>query len=541
MVTMKMAGLNVASDTLINIAYKGVTGGLVVYVSDDPGTHAGCTEQDSRYYSLLSRVPILDVSDPQDAKELVKFAFEASEKIQIPIILRSTTNVAHTMGVIDQEPYKKNERPFAFSKNIPVYTTILADRESQHHAIFEKHERFSQLLESQGYNPISLKEKLGVIASGVSWTYLTEAVKLFSLDISTLKIDCENPFPSGKVIQMLEHCDKILVLEEQDPIVENMVKQTMVDCGKIVPLLGKHSGTCSRVGEYNFEIVKAALNELLDTQLLLPEENGTEPEPEPVAKRNLTFCVGCQHRSTYYIIGKAVRKAGFKQDEVIVTGDIGCTSLGVFKPLETLWTETTMGASVALAHGFKSAGADKPVIATLGDSTFFHSGFAPLVNAVQHRSDLTVIVLDNSWTAMTGFQPNPNTGKNALKQEAQRISVVQLVEALGVPYEIIHPYEMKESIKTVAEMIVKPGVKVIISQEECALQRVRKTGKQEVFTVDPVKCKNCLTCIRTFACPAIRAGEDHPVIDRAMCIGCGACADVCPFGAIEVASASEEV
>lgn len=538
MVTMKMAGLNVASDTLINIAYKGVTGGFVIYVSDDPGTHAGCTEQDSRYYSLLSRIPLLDVSDPQDAKNLVKFAFEASEQIGIPVILRSTTNVAHTMGVIQQQEYPKKNATFEFKKNIPLYTTILADREGQHHEIFRKLENFQTLLEERGFNKINIGNKYGVIASGVSWTYLMEAVKLFNLDISILKIDCVNPFPAGKIFKMLEHCDKILILEEQDPIVENLVKQSMVDHGRLIPLLGKGSGTCSRVGEYNFEIVKSALSELIDRKLTVG--NGTGPEPEATPKRNLTFCVGCQHRSTYYVIGKAIRKAGFKLDDVIVTGDIGCTSLGVFKPLETIWTETTMGASVALAHGFKMAGADKPVIATLGDSTFFHSGFPALVNAVQHQSDITVIVFDNSWTAMTGFQPNPNTGLNALQKEATRISILQMVEALGVPYKIIEPYKMKESIQTVSDMLNKSGVKVIIAREECTLQRIRKTGKKTPYKIDPVLCRNCLTCVRTFGCPAIVAGVDHPVIDGSMCVGCGACAEVCPFGAINIFSAEGE-
>jgi indolepyruvate ferredoxin oxidoreductase, alpha subunit len=540
MVTMKMAGLNVASDTLINLAYKGVKGGLVLYVADDPGTHAGCTEQDTRYYSLLSRIPVLDSSDPQDAKALIKFAFRASQQIQIPVIVRSTTNVAHTMGVIEQEPYQKNEQEFEFKQNIPAYTTILADRESQHRAIFAKHQNFLDLMETEGLNRVLLKGKTGVIASGVSWTYLTEAVNLFDLDISTLKIDCENPWPEAKVVRMLEHCDKILVLEELDPIIENQIKQTIADCGTLVPLLGKGSGTCSRVGEYNFEIVKTALSELLNKKLLIPGETGKEPAGETIAKRNLTFCIGCPHRSTYYLLGKAVRKAGFKKKDVIITGDIGCTSIGVFKPLETLWTETTMGASTGLAHGFKIAGAEKPVIATLGDSTFFHSGIPPLINAIQHGSDITVVILDNSWTAMTGFQPNPNTGSNALKQDTTRISVVQMIEALGVDYAVIEPLKINESIQTVADMINKPGVKVVISREECTLQKVREVGKKKPYAIDPETCKNCLACVKTFGCPAITPGEKHPVIDRAVCVGCGGCAAVCQFGAIDLFSAKKE-
>jgi indolepyruvate ferredoxin oxidoreductase alpha subunit len=535
LVTMKMAGLNVASDTLINIAYKGVRGGLVVYVADDPGTHAGCTEQDSRYYSLLSRVPILDAADPADAHGLIKFAFAASEAVQIPIILRATTNVAHTMGVISPSPHPGQKREFQFQKNIPVYTTILADRAEQHRQLFVKHEKLQALLDEQGYNRLALNGTLAVVASGVAWTYLQEAISMYDLKLSTLKLDCENPWPEGKVQQLIEQSEKILVLEEQDPIVENLLIKTRN--GSPISVLGKNDGTLPRVDEYDFELVVQAIEKLVGRQLSVDSsasKNGKKLGFER-PKRNLTFCIGCQHRATYYLIGKAIRKLGFKKNEVIVTGDIGCTSLGVFKPLETIWTEVTMGASISLAHGFKIAGSDKPVIATLGDSTFFHSGIPPLINAIQHGSDLTVIVMDNSWTAMTGFQPNPNTGLNALNQPATRISVQQIVEALGVYWKIVKPYEVDNAIETIVDAVKRPGVKVIIAQEECTLQRVRRQGGDKPYWVNPETCRNCHTCTRTFACPAISEGEGYHIIDRITCIGCGVCAHVCPFDAIEEA------
>lgn len=539
MVTMKMAGLNVASDMLINLAYKGVKGGFVLYVADDPGTHAGCTEQDSRYYSLLSRVPVLDASDPEDAKRLVKFAFEASEKIKMPVILRTTTNVAHTMGVINKGEYSLESRKFSFTKDLSVYTTILADRKQQHANVITKLNDFSILMEEESYNPLSLKSEKGVIASGVSWTYLMEAIKILELDISTLKIDCENPIPKKKIESMLDHCSSLLVLEEQDPIIEHMIKKIMFDRKKIMTLLGKDTNSVPIVGEYNFEIIKDALSELLEKKLDVNNSVNTIAS-EKITKRNLTFCVGCQHRSTYYVIGRAIIKAGFKADEVIITGDIGCTSLGAFNPLKTIWTETTMGASIAMAHGFKVAGADKPVIATMGDSTFFHSSIGPLVNAIQHKSDLTVVVLDNSWTAMTGFQPNPNTGQNVMKEPAKRISVSQIVEALGVPCEVISPYKMNESINRVSEILKEPGVKVVLASEECALQRVRREGRQGVYAVESEKCTNCLKCIRSFSCPALIQKKGKVSINQATCIGCGACADVCTFGAIKPLSEVKE-
>ncbi|OHD27962.1 MAG: hypothetical protein A2Y38_04070 [Spirochaetes bacterium GWB1_59_5] len=537
LVTMKMAGLNVAADTMINVAYKGVRGGLLIYVADDPGTHAGCTEQDSRYYSLLSRLPILDAADPGDAHRLTRFGFEASEKIQLPIILRATTNVAHTMGLISLGEHPRQQREFRFEKNISNYTTILADRKDQHKRIFAKLQQFLALLDEEEFNPVLLQGDWGVLASGVSWAYLQEAIAMHGLKLSTLKLDCANPWPEGRVRALLAGCRKILVLEEQEPIAENLLRQTIAESGSSISVLGKNDGVLPRVDEYDFELVMEALSKLTGRELQTKRRStsNSDPPKSDRSKRSLTFCIGCQHRATYFLLGRAIRKLGLKKDEVIVTGDIGCTSLGAFKPLETLWTEVTMGASIGLAHGFKIAGNSKPVIATLGDSTFFHSGIAPLINAIQHGSELTVVIMDNGWTAMTGFQPNPSTGLTALQRPATRISVSQIVASLGVPWKAIEPYKVEAAIETIVEMVKLPGVKVIVATEECALQRVRRQGPEDPYQVNPETCRACHTCTRTFACPAISEGEQHHVIDSVTCIGCGVCAFVCPFGAIEEA------
>ena len=535
LITMKMAGLNVASDTLINIANKGVKGGMVIYVTDDPGTHAGCTEQDSRFYSLISLAPILDPSDPMDAKKLTKIAFEVSEKIQIPIILRSTTNVAHTMGIVECDNYSSSLKRFEFKKDAQNYTTILADRVNQRKLLLKKHVEVLELFDKFNLNQLDINNNFGVIASGVSWTYLQEIINYFGLELSTLKIDSENPWPENKVEKIIQNVEKILIIEEQEPIIEIMVKKTIANIKKIIPVLGKEDGTFSRVGENNTENVVSAVSKLIDRKLEFEKNIQLDRNEVKLCKSesNLTFCTGCPHRATYYIINKAIKKLGFKQNEVIVTGDIGCTSLGVYKPLETLWTEVTMGASIGLAHGFKISGATKPVIATLGDSTFFHSGIPPLVNAIQHGSNLTVIILDNLWTSMTGFQPNPNTGKNLFGKPSNTISISRITEAIGASTITIKPFEVEKSINTVAETISKKGVKVIIAIEECVLQKTRHGGEHLPYYIDQEKCTKCGACLKNTFCPAIIKDNNQYLIDNKVCTGCGLCAHICPVNAIK--------
>jgi indolepyruvate ferredoxin oxidoreductase, alpha subunit len=534
LVTMKMAGLNVASDTLINIANKGVKGGMVIYVTDDPGTHAGCTEQDSRFYSFLSLVPILDPCDPMDTKKLTQIAFEISEKIQVPIIVRSTTNVAHTTGIVECNGYPSFQKSFKFEKDIPSYTTVLADRESQRESLINKNLEVLNLFEDLNLNSLNIKNNFGVIASGVSWAYLQEIINYFALELTTLKIDSENPWPESKVTQFIENVEKILVLEEQEPIVESMLKKTMVNIKRLVPVLGKEDGTLSRVGENNMENTTMAVSKLIGKELKFKEkiQIDLKENKSNQSGKTLTFCAGCPHRATYYIINKAIKKIGFKQDEVIVTGDIGCTSLGVYKPLETLWTEVTMGASIGLAYGFKISGAKKPVIATLGDSTFFHSGIQPLINAIQYGCNLTVVILDNFWTSMTGFQPNPNTGLDLFGKPTNKISISSLTEAIGALTTTIYPFELAKSIDIVAETIAKKGVKVIISREECTLQKIRHVENITPYYIDDEKCIKCGVCLNNTHCPAIGYDNEEYYIDKNICTGCGLCAYSCPVNAI---------
>ena len=314
-----------------------------------------------------------------------------------------------------------------------------------------------------------------------------------------------------------------------------MLKKTMVNTKRLIPILGKKDNTLSRVGENNLENVANAISKLIDKKLKFKEKIQIDIKKleSYQSEKALTFCAGCPHRATYYIINKAIKKLGFKQEEVIVTGDIGCTSLGVYKPLETLWTEVTMGASIGLAYGFRIAGATKPVIATLGDSTFFHSGIQPLINAMQYGCDLTVIVLDNLWTSMTGFQPNPNTGLNLFGESSNIISISSITEAIGAFTITISPFDVEKSIDIVAETISKKGVKVIISKEECTLQKTRHGSKNVPYYIDQEKCIKCGVCLKNIFCPAIVNDNNEYFIDKNICTGCGVCAHICPVNAIK--------
>lgn len=309
----------------------------------------------------------------------------------------------------------------------------------------------------------------------------------------------------------------------------------MVNAKKLIPVFGKEDNTLSRVGENNLENISNAVSKLIGKELKFKDKiqiNLNEEETKK-PKKGLTFCAGCPHRSTYYIINSAIKKLGFKSNEIIVTGDIGCTSIGVFKPLETLWTEVTMGASIALAYGFNLAGNTKPIIATLGDSTFFHSGIQPLINAVQYNCDLTVVIFDNHWTSMTGFQPNPNTGVDVFGRPTNKINIPSLIRALGIEPITINPFEFEKSIEIMADTVTKKGVKVIISKEECTLQKIRHVNITTYYFIDKEICTKCGLCLKRTSCPAIVFDNGEYYIDKSACTSCGLCAFICPFNAIK--------
>lgn len=334
---------------------------------------------------------------------------------------------------------------------------------------------------------------------------------------------------------MLKHCETVVVLEELEPYIEQKVLIEAQKAGIQKRVIGKLDGTFSRIGEYSVKQVVAGIARSLEIPLEAGEsENSPKPE-ELAAARPITVCAGCPHRGTYMAINTALRKLRYKKDEVMVTGDIGCTILGMNPPFNTVWNEISMGASISLAQGFVWAGVRTPVIATMGDSTFFHAGIPGLINAVQHQTPLTLVILDNGWTAMTGMQANPGTQANMQAEMNQRVDIARIVPALGVDaFFIVDPFDLKATVDVMVQAIQAPGVKVVLARRECAIQSNRRGDRDKKAVVDVDKCAMCKLCITQTGCPALSIEEGRLVVDDDLCNGCGLCLETCNLDAIRL-------
>jgi len=542
--TMKMSGLNVAYDSLISIAYSGCKGGLVVYVCDDPGVSAGMCEQDTRGFALMSDMPMLEPASVAESYDLTKWAFELSEKIQSPVFVRSVTNVAQSHGVadIEERALPDAEKP-VLERNIERYTKAGAVVcTTQHRELIERLEKSGRIIEEQGLNKLHLaaeKGGLGIISLGVTNGYIEEGLDLAGQSggntrrISTLKLSNMVPPPTTEIRALLDHCAVLLVVEELEPHLEKEVYVEAYRMGAKARIVGKLDGTLSRLGEYNAAHVAKGVCRALELEIPQNILDDGDAAALKAASRPITCCAGCPHRGTYLAINRAVKNAGYKKDDVIVTGDIGCTILGMNPPFHTVWMEISMGASIPSAQGFVYSGIDNPVIATIGDSTFFHAGIPGLINAVQHGINLTVAIMDNGWTAMTGMQVNPGTVTDFQQPACKQVDLVQVVQGLGVEQLfVVDPYNLEQTTKAFDRALSLQGVKVVVARRECAIQTGRRKIKYGKITVDAEKCHSCKLCINTTGCPALELSGDKIVIDEAQCNGCGLCAQICKQSAL---------
>jgi indolepyruvate ferredoxin oxidoreductase alpha subunit len=539
LVTMKSAGLNVALDSIVSVAYSGVVGGLVIYAVDDPGAHAGMEEQDSRLFTEVTGLPMIDVTSPQSSKEAIVKAFDLSERYGTPIFVRSTSRIAHGKAPVKYDPIHEAEDRPRLTKDISKFTRASPSWVKNQHR--DLNERVNSMLvesEASQFNLLTLKSeaRAGIIASGASYGYLQDVIEGYNPDVSTLLLGFVSPLPVGLIKRLIEKVDRVLVLEELEPYIETRVKALAHTIGSVTEIMGKSSGFLSRIGEYDYQIVESAVDQLLNRQpkgkdVLMDQKRLEASKLAPT--RSLPFCAGCPHRGTYTALTQAARDLGFGKGEVLVMGDIGCTILGMYPPWESCWTEVCMGASIGNAIGFRYAGVKQPIIAAIGDSTFYHAGLPPAVNASWRETPILIAVLDNSITAMTGHQPSPSTGYNEENEETRSIQAEDLLTAIGVTnVQVVDPYNLQETRDTFKRALTNDVTSAIVLRRPCSLVARRRGIVSKPYAVSD-DCTGCLTCITTLSCPAMTISKGLAEIDQTQCTGCGLCEQVCPVNAIK--------
>jgi indolepyruvate ferredoxin oxidoreductase alpha subunit len=516
--TMKHVGLNVAADPFMTLAYLGVGAGLLVICADDPFCHSSQNEQDSRRYAQFSSIPCLDPADPQEARDMTVFGFELSERLNVPVMLRPTTRVSHARADVECALPKMSTQKGRFIKNPARRVALPSHARPLHAELIEKQALMEEALESAPWNRLSLNGNEGVIASGIAGLYAEEAISDLDLAISFLRIGTY-PVPSKLIGRILEHVSRVLVVEELEPVVEEQVERLARKINPDVEILGK-GDYIPRDGELDFLAIRNALSRM---QGLAQTPTMCVPAAEKILPpRPPALCPGCSHRATYYAMRKAFGK------KAIYPSDIGCYTMAV--GMGTVDTCLCMGASITLASGIRFGGESEGVCCSLGDSTFLHGGMTGLLNAAYNKARITVTILDNSTTAMTGHQPHPGTGITATGDETVQISLAALAKALGAGLvETIDPNDLDRSIEAFREAKEYPGLSVIIARQPCVIKSRRAGVKLKSFSVGS-DCTGCKTCIE-FGCPAIEFEEKKARIN-ALCTGCGVCAQICPAAAI---------
>jgi indolepyruvate ferredoxin oxidoreductase alpha subunit len=530
---MKHVGLNVASDAFMTYLYVGCKGGHIIVSADDPSCHSSQNEQDNRYYALFGNAPMLEPSNPEEAKEMTRVGFDISEELKLPLILRTTTRLNHARGPITLKKIRKPKGKGYFDKD-PNLVTVPSVARQQHPILLEKMKNAEKISDESSFNKIiqiGTKSKIGIITSGVSYNYVREAVEDLGLNVTILKLGMTHPLPPKKCKKMINSYDTLVIVEELEPILENHFKALAFDLRKSVKIYGKSSGHFSRLFEYTPDIVTEALSLIFQKKNPLLKKSAASSLSLP--SRPPALCPGCPHRATYY----AAKKASSKN--TIYPTDIGCYTLGKEPPLYMADLLLCMGSNAGTACGLAKA-TDQKIISFMGDSTFFHSGIPPIVNAAHHNHDVVITVLDNRTTAMTGHQPHPGTDMDGMGQIAKRIVVEDVVKGCGIDHvEVVNPNLIKKTIEAFKRALDFNGPSVIVSKSPCILienRNKRKQGKKiPVFMIDQEKCNKCGICIDTFGCPAFYYREGKTIhIDIQQCNGCGNCLQICPSKAIKL-------
>jgi indolepyruvate ferredoxin oxidoreductase alpha subunit len=529
MCMMKHVGVNVAADPLMTLAYVGVKAGLVILSADDPAMFSSQNEQDNRYYAKMAGLPMLEPSTVQEALQMVRNAFELSEQLHEPVMVRTTTRINHSSAFVQLGALQKRNPQGVFKKDPLNYVTVPAVSRKLHVKLLSNLAKAAEISEKSRFNLHTGDGPWGIICNGVSFNYVRDALDELNLTnrIRILRVGMSNPMPAGLITRFLQGCERVLVVEEGEPFMEEAVRAIAQSAGLTMPIQGKGDGIFSRLYEFDPAMVRRGIAAYFGVPYSPPAKIDLSGVPE-IPARPPNLCAGCSHRATFY----AIKKAAEGMDTIYPT-DIGCYTLGFLPPLNMGDFLICMGSSVSSACGFSRATQQK-VIAFIGDSTFFHSGITGLVNAVYNNHNFTLVILDNGTTAMTGHQPHPGVDMAALKMEGyNRISIEAIVRAVGVEHvTVVQPFKVKKSIAAIKEALNYKGVSVIISQEICTLYaRNLKVPKQRPFTVSE-RCKNHRDCINELACPAFYLDGERVRIDANACVGCAVCAQICPENAI---------
>jgi indolepyruvate ferredoxin oxidoreductase alpha subunit len=565
LVGMKGAGLNVAMDTLLTLVYGGVKGGMVIIVADDPDAHYSSNEQDSRFAAIAAEIPCLEPRDQQQAKDMVKAAFMLSEQLELPVMVRSVSRVSHGNGDVELGPICKREKSLGFNKHWKqpwrwnVYGPPGAVQ--KHKWLHEQLAKAVSLSEESPFNEYTVGEgDFGIIAAGIACSYTKEALTLLGLgNVPFLQIGFSHPLPKRKVVDLLQGVKKVFVVEEGDSFaVERTVRQIAQEEGIMVKIYGKERNCfLPPYGEINSEIVQKGIARIIGRELSADEKREALRQEiiKKVASRSSTLCAGCPHLGSYAGLKKVLnRKKGIH----IINGDIGCYEQGgygifgsnieitsanahkypVGSTYEVLDTCYVMGSSLPMAHGQHKAGyKDGKLVAVAGDSTFFHGLLPGVVNAVYNNADVTLLVLDNSWTAMTGHQPSPTSGLTAAGNPTGKMSIEKVAAGMGVPLiKVADAFNIKEVERAIEEAVDFNGFSMVILRGECRLQYLRAADKSDltISVVDIDKCTGCKVCV-SIGCPAIFIDPEYngAQIDETLCNGCGLCGQVCPVSAIK--------
>ncbi len=505
--SMKHVGLNVAADPLYTVSYIGATGGLVIVVADDPGLYSSQNEQDTRAVARAAKVPVLEPSDSMEAKEFVKFAYELSERYDTPVILRTTTRLAHSQGPVTLSERVEPAEP-VYEKNIAKHVMMPGNAKYRHVAVEQREKKLAGdgcefAVNRAEYNDTSI----GVITSGIPYLYVKEALP----DASVLKLGMVNPLPRKLIEEFASRVDRLYIVEELDPVIEEQVKSWGIRA------VGKEIFTVQ--GEYSANMIRQAIG----------GETLSVAEPAKAPVRPPILCPGCPHRSTFHVLN---------QLHIHAAGDIGCYTLGAVAPLNVVDTTICMGASISSLHGMEKAKGSQYVknwVAVIGDSTFLHTGINSLMNMVYNQSTATVLILDNSTTGMTGHQDHAATGKTLMGDHVYAIDIAGVCRAMGVPrVTVVNAFDLPLMTKTIKEETASDQLSVIVVKAPCALLDKRPVTVQ--YRVNPDTCKKCGMCMKP-GCPAMTRDEKGVIsVNDTMCNGCGLCAGICKFGAVEKVS-----